>query len=251
MKPIIAENLSYSYGKQFKPALSDITFSINQGEALGIIGLNGSGKSTLCYCLCGIIPHFFSGSMSGRVLINGLDSAKAPLQQLTSHVGIVMQDPNIQLLMPTVEDDIAFGLENQNIDPKQIDETVSKVIRLVGVSALRNENPNNLSGGEKQLVALATVLAMNPAIIIFDESLSMLDEEAVKNIISVMQKLKEKGTTMVIIDHTGKGQILYDRVAVLENGRIIFLGKKAELINNRDFLIRHHLDPDFSAQPGL
>jgi energy-coupling factor transport system ATP-binding protein len=241
MECLQAEHLCYSYGVGNKPVLKDITFKVSEGEALGIIGLNGSGKTTLSYCLCGIIPHYLKGVMEGRVLVSGKDTREIPLYQLTSKIGIVLQDPNVQILMPTVEDDLAFALENHNIPRKEIRERIYEVMELVGITGIRDENPNNLSGGEKQLVALATVLALNPSIIVFDESLSMLDELATDRIISVMQKLKQKGTTQIIVDHTFKGLKVYDKIFILEKGQIICRGSKDRVLEDKDFLREHKI----------
>jgi energy-coupling factor transport system ATP-binding protein len=229
MKALKVENLTYRYASGEKPALTELSFSLNKGDTLGIIGLNGSGKTTLSLCLCGIIPQYLHGIMEGSVYVNGKDTRNTPLHQLTLEIGIVLQDPNIQLLMPTVEDDLAFGLENQNLPPVVIRETIDRICNLTGINDLRQENPNRLSGGEKQLVALSSVLAMDPSIIIFDESLSMLDDRATEKILAVMQKLKEAGKTMVIIDHTGKSRCIYDQVFVLEAGRIVQSGATEEI----------------------
>ncbi|MGM0653022.1 MAG: energy-coupling factor ABC transporter ATP-binding protein [Bacillota bacterium] len=243
MDALKVENLSFAYRKGSQPVLNDITFKVRPGEALGVIGLNGSGKTTLSYCLCGIIPHYLGGEMTGRVDINGLNTRVTPLHRLTAESGIILQDPNIQLLMPSVEDDIAFGLENHNLPPGFIAEKVEQVMELVGISHLRKENPNRLSGGEKQLVAIATVLALDPPILVFDESLSMLDEQSASNIIGVLKKLKKEGKTMVIIDHTGKGRSVYEKVFVLEEGRIIRRGLNDEVLKDSCFLRSHHLLP--------
>lgn len=231
MEAIKVENLTYRYAAGDAPALAGMSFSLNRGDALGVIGLNGSGKTTLSYCLCGIIPNYLQGVMEGNVLINGKNTRSAPLHHLTAEIGIVLQDPNIQLLMPTVEDDLAFGLENQNVPPEMIGATIDRICDLTGINELRQENPNRLSGGEKQLVALSTVLAMNPSIIIFDESLSMLDEQSTAKILAVMHKLKEAGTTMVIVDHTGNSREIYDRAFILEEGRIVQSGSTKDVID--------------------
>lgn len=241
MECLKVEHLWYTYETGQQPVLKDITFELLQGEALGVIGLNGSGKTTMSYCLCGIIPHYLKGTLEGRVLVNGKDTRETPLYQLTTEIGIVLQDPGIQLLMPTVEDDIAFALENHNLPREEIKERIYRTMETVGITGFKDENPNNLSGGEKQLVALATVLALNPSIIVFDESLSMLDELAVQRIIAVMQRLKDEGTTQVIIDHTMKGFEVYDKIFILEKGRIIYRGPKDFALQNKDFLREHRI----------
>lgn len=241
MARLLVEGLAYTYGTGGKPALQEITFKAGAGEALGIIGLNGSGKTTLSYCLCGIIPHYLKGVMEGTVLVNGKNTRETPLSELTSEIGIVLQDPNVQILMPTVEDDLAFALENHNLPPGEIRETVDRVMETAGITALKDENPNNLSGGEKQLVALATVLALNPSIIVFDESLSMLDEQARRRIVSVMRKLKQGGATLVVIDHTFQGLQVCDQVFLLEAGRIVRRGPKDSILEDKKLLSEHRI----------
>ncbi len=238
---MIVEQLTYTYRKNGKPVLSDITFKVGKGETLGVAGLNGSGKTTLTYCLCGIIPHYFKGVMNGTVLVNGKNTRETTLTELTAEIGIVLQDPNMQILMPTVEDDLAFALENHNLSRAEIRETVCRVMDLVGITGLRQENPVNLSGGEKQLVALATVLALRPSIIVFDESLAMLDDQAAERVIAVMQKLKQEGTTLVIIDHTFKGLAVYDTILLLEKGRVIRCGSREDILKDQSFLRKHQL----------
>ncbi|RKL61507.1 ABC transporter ATP-binding protein [Thermoanaerobacteraceae bacterium SP2] len=219
LKVLRVEHLYYSYhsGKQ---VLRDITFELESGSVLGIEGLNGSGKTTLCYCLCGIIPHYIGGIMEGRVLINGRDTKEIPLGVIAKEVGIVFQDPNLQIMMPTVEDELAFGLENRGMPPAQIREKIYEAMELVGIIKLKDENPVHLSGGEKQLVAIAAVLALDPEIIIFDESLSMLDDAAQDRIVSVMEKLNEIGKTLIVVDHTPKALKLAEKILVLEAGQI-------------------------------
>lgn len=237
----MAEQLGYSYAHGCQPVLKDLCFSVNRGEALGVIGLNGSGKTTLSYCLCGIIPHHLPGTMMGRVLVNGQDTKKATLASLASEIGIVLQDPNLQLLMPTVEDDLAFALENHNCPREEIGRTIEQVMDQVGIAALRHKNPNRLSGGEKQLAALATVLALKPPIIIFDEALAMLDQRAREKIVAQMWKLKLAGTTLIIIDHTRQGLEVCDNLLLLEKGRIIRRGPRETILADRVFLREHRL----------
>ncbi|NLW07987.1 MAG: ABC transporter ATP-binding protein [Clostridia bacterium] len=241
MAIIQVEHLWYSYGGAASPVLQDLTFRVQAGETLGIIGLNGSGKTTLCYCLCGIIPHYLDGDMRGRVLVNGQNTRETDLHRLATEVGIVLQDPSVQVLMPTVEDDIAFALENNNLPRQEIRKRLYRSMELVGITGLKNGNPNNLSGGEKQLVALATVLALEPAIIVYDEPLAMLDELAAERVIAVMQKLKQQGITQIVIDHTLKGTGLYDKVFVLEAGRIIRRGPPDLVLGDKEFLREHDL----------
>lgn len=225
MKALQVKHLNYWYhsGKQI---LKDVTFELDAGDVLGITGMNGSGKSTLCYCLCGIIPHYMHGIMEGNVFVNGRDTREMQLGEIAKEIGIVFQDPNLQIMMPTVEDELAFGLENRGVPPDKIREIIFDVMEFTGILKLKDRNPVHLSGGEKQLVAIASVLALNPKIIIFDESLSMLDEEAADRVISVMEKMKRMGKTLILSDITPKGLKLAEKILVIKNGKIIKQGCK-------------------------
>ncbi len=241
MTVLVVDHLGYAFGHDCRPVLKNLSFTVNRGESLGLIGLNGSGKTTLSYCLCGIIPHHLSGTMTGTVLVNGNDTRKGSLSGLAAEIGIVLQDPNLQLLMPTVEDDMAFALENHNFPREEIGQTIERVMEQVGITALRQKNPNHLSGGEKQLAALATVLALDPPIIIFDEALAMLDERAREKIVAQMWRLKEDGTTLIIIDHTRQGLKVCDHLLLLEKGQIVRRGPRETILADRDILREYRL----------
>jgi energy-coupling factor transport system ATP-binding protein len=234
------ENLFYTYPQGFA-VLKGISFAVRAGKCLGIVGLNGCGKTTLCYCLCGIIPHFYKGVMEGRVLVNGRDTKDHAPHTMAERIGIVLQDPNEQLLMPTVEDELAFSLENHRVPREQMRERVYRTMDLLGITGLKDEHPHRLSGGEKQLVALAAVLTLEPSTIIFDESLSMLDAQAAGRLKTMMKKLKEQGKTLVIVDHTLQAFDLFDQVLVLENGRTIFNGAGDALRKDPELLKTYQL----------
>ena len=234
------EKISYTY-LQGTTVLKDVSFAVPAGSCLGIIGLNGCGKTTLCYCLCGIIPHFFGGGMEGRVMVNGRNTRGSSLHTLAEEIGIVLQDPNDQLLMPTVEDELAFSLENHKVPRGEMRERIYRTMDLLGIIGLKDKHPHRLSGGEKQLVALAAALILEPSIIVFDESLSMLDEQACQKIMSMMKKLREQQKTLVIVDHTLQAFDLFDEALVLERGRVIFHGDGDALRKDREFLKKHRL----------
>lgn len=225
MLDIIVKNLSYRY-KNNKKVLSNINIELERGRSLGIIGTNGSGKTTFCYCLCGIIPHFFNGKMEGNVLINGKDTRDVPLRRMSKKIGIILQNPNDQLMMPTVEDEIAFGLENNLIERAEIKRKIDTVINELEINDIRHSRTENLSGGQKQIAAIAASLVLEPNILIFDEVLSMLDEWASARIIKIIKQLKNKEKTLVIIDHTNQTLGLLDEVLVLENGKTLQQGNK-------------------------
>ena len=220
MHSLEVKSLTYSYNGKDK-ILDDISFTVQPGECVGISGLNGSGKTTLCYCLCGIIPYFYKGQMSGEVLVNNTDTKKIHLHKLALEIGIVFQDPNDQIIMPTVEDEIAFVMENHGLPRDEMTRRIDKITELLGIAGLKGEHPHRLSGGEKQLVALATALVLDPGIIVFDESLAMLDDKTSNRLLAMIETLKKSGKTLIIVDHTGKSAHLVGRVLVLEEGRIV------------------------------
>ena len=243
--PVEIKNLSFAY-RPGNPVLQEITFQAAAGECIGIIGLNGSGKTTLCYCLSGIIPHYYRGELTGDVLINDKNTRDIDLRQIAWEVGIILQNPNDQIIMPTVTDELVFGLENNLVPRQEMAKRVSQVLELVNIRHLRDEDPNRLSGGEKQLVAIAAALALQPSILVFDEALSMLDENSSRRVRAVLAMLKKQKKTLIIVDHTWKAAPLFDRVLVLEAGKIIYQGATEALLKDRAFLAAHQLVLDES-----
>lgn len=241
MSGLKVENVSYRYHAKGKYIVNDISLHIKKGECLGIIGLNGSGKTTLSYLLCGIIPNYFDGVMEGNVWINEKNTKDMSLANSATYIGIVLQDPNIQIMMPTVEDELAFGLENHGVPRNEIKKRIEEVIEFLKIENIKDQKPNYLSGGQKQLVALAAVLVLQPEMIIFDESLSMLDSFSKDTMINVMKKLKQKGKSLIVIDHTEKGIEVADKVLVLEDGKIIYKGNKEDLVKEKLFLEKHKI----------
>ncbi len=218
-------NVSFAYEPREGKVLKELNFSLFQGETLGIAGLNGSGKTTLCRCLCGIIPHHLPGVFEGRIVLLGRDTLAWDFAEIGLMAGLVFQDPNLQVIMPTVEDDIAFCLENLQVPRREMKRRVEAAMETVGITGLRAENPNRLSGGEKQLTAIASVLAADPPLIIFDEPLSMLDEEAREKIVAVMENLKNRGKTLVVVDHTFTSAKIWDKMFMLEKGSLAPLSR--------------------------
>ncbi len=235
------DNLTFYYQHAAKPALDGVSFEVNQNETVGILGSNGSGKTTLCYLMCGIIPHYIKGVLGGGVYVNAKDTKKTPLANLSAEIGIILQDPNEQLIMPTVEEEVTFALENNNLSRKEMRQRVDEVFSLLGIGDIKNENPISLSGGQKQLVTIAAVLAQKPKIIIFDEAIAMLDKLATAKIIAVMQALKAQKTTLIIVDHTLKTLNLLDRAMILEQGQLLWGGKGKEVLSQQELLKNHEL----------
>lgn len=217
MEDIIkVENLVFGYTKENK-ILNDISFSIKKGEYVTLIGHNGSGKSTLAKLLSYILePN------SGKIFIDNEELNDKNIKDIRNKIGIVFQNPDNQFIGSTVEDDIAFGLENRGITKEEMQKRVIDVAKKVGMEKYLSKQPEELSGGQKQRVAIAGILALNLKIIIFDEATSMLDPEGVEEIRNLILKMKEndKELTFISITHDIEECYLSDRVIILDDGKI-------------------------------
>lgn len=237
MDAIRIENLTWIYGGTDKPAIKNINLRIREGETVLITGPAGAGKSTLLYTLNGIIPHFLEGYLEGRVIINeNIEVDREEISNLSNIVGLVLQDYSEQLIMPTVIDDVAYALENFGVEPEEIERRVRRAIEKVRLNGFEQRHPHSLSGGEQQLCALASILALDPPIYALDEPVSALDpigreivSEILKNII------RERKKTIIIIEQNISEFIDWvDRLVVLYNGEIILDGDPKKLLSNRE-----------------
>lgn len=225
-EPIAIRDLSFRYPDSSGEILRGVNLIVPRGEILAVVGLSGIGKSTLCYCISGIIPHVYRGKMSGKVFLNGKDSQSLTLPQIATMLGIVFQNPDNQLFSPTVEDEVAFGPENLCLAREEIIRRVDDSLRKVGMVKYRLSAPHRLSGGQKQLIALASVLSLEPEILIFDEAMSQIDIAGKMMVKEMIRKLKDEGKTVVMIEHDFANLDIADRVMLLNNGRLTpFSGK--------------------------
>ncbi|MEN6392018.1 MAG: ABC transporter ATP-binding protein [Syntrophomonas sp.] len=238
MHAIVVENLSYKYRAEGAVTLNNLAFEIVRGEIVVLTGLSGCGKSTLCYCLSGIIPHCRGGMMDGQVWINGKNTRDFRVASLALEVGMVFQNPDTQLFSPTVEDEIAFAPENMCLPPAAIRERVDEVINLLGINALREANPYLLSGGEKHLVALAAVLALDPPVLVLDEVMSQLDQGGKKRVNAVVEKLRHRGKTIIAVEHDLEAVTVADRVMIMESGEIVSYDTEEIHLAEKPFLTR-------------
>lgn len=221
MKYIIeARDLSYSYAKNSHRVLDSIDLKIEKGSITAFAGLSGCGKSTLAFCLCGIIPKGLPGELEGNILIEGKDISEISLPNLSRKIGMVFQDVDSQIFLPTVEAEVAFAPENLCLLYNEIEEIIERTLKTLNIEHLRHKNPAQLSGGEKHLVAIASVLSLNPEIITLDEVLSELDEENKKLILDTIKILKELGKTVIIIDHSIDNLMIADTIFLLRQGKI-------------------------------
>jgi energy-coupling factor transport system ATP-binding protein len=218
MYPLEIKNLSFRYDQDGRNILNGINLEIRSSEITAITGLSGSGKSTLCYCIMGIIPHVYQGVLRGDVLIYGRPVSLMKIPGIAVNAGIIFQDPDTQLFSPTVEDDIAFGPENLCMNRREIAARIDGSLEVAGMKEYRFSDSDGLSGGEKQLIAIASVLSLNPRIIIFDEAMSQLDEKSRERVKSIMKELRKKGRAVVVVENEARNLDMADRLYVLEGG---------------------------------
>lgn len=230
-------HLTYFYPGQDKAALRDIDLKIPGGQFCGIVGANGAGKSTLCYALTGFVPHFFHGTVQGEVVLGGRDVATSNLGELASEVGLIFQNPFNQISGArfTVREEIAFGLENLGLARKTIERRVSETMELIGLGDLAERSPFALSGGQQQRVAIASILAMQPKLLILDEPTSQLDPQGTQDVFRILDKLAGRiGTTVILVEQ--KLEFLadfVDRVIVLSRGRVVLDGNPESILVDR------------------
>lgn len=214
--------LTFRYEGAEKDALSDITLAVPDGSFLGIIGPAGAGKTTLLYCMSGIIPHAYRGDFYGAVLVDGLDTADNRLTDLSRPVGTVFQDVDSQIVSSVVEDELLYGLENFGVPREEIEERLSFALDQVGIASLRHRTVSSLSGGQRQKVAIASLIALRPKILLLDEPTGELDPGSSRQIFSLLRTLnREYGMTVVVVEQ--KIMLLCEfaeRLVVLNEGRV-------------------------------
>lgn len=235
MSGIEIRNLSYEYPTGSGKALHDINLNIESGKFYAFVGVNGGGKTTLCNVIRGFIPHFFKGDRSGEVLIDGKDVCDWDTSELAQKVGFVFQNPFTQIsgVKETVFDEIAFGLENLGVEVSIIKKKVQEIIDLLGIGYIQQKNPNELSGGQKQRVALASIIVMEPDILIFDEPTSQLDPQGTEEIFKAIDLMKKKGKTIILVEHKIELIAEYaDYVIVLQDGQIMKQGSTEDVLSD-------------------
>ncbi len=235
-----AKDLTYVYPDGTK-ALQGVNFRITHGEAVGIVGANGAGKSTLVMQLTGnFLP------VSGTVRVGDYPLTPKTIPQIRRNVGMIFQNPDDQLFMPTVYDDVAFGPLNQGLPLEEVEQKVTEALQRVGAYHLKDRPPYKLSGGEKRTVALATVLAMSPDILVMDEPSSALDPRARRNLIQLLAGFRH---TKIIASHDLDLILdLCERTIVLSGGQVIADGPTIEIFNNEKLLAQGHLEKPLVLQ---
>ncbi len=240
---IEVKNLKYKYDQEDeKYTLNDVSFHVKQGEWLSIIGHNGSGKSTTVRLIDGLLE-----AESGDIYISGDKLTADNVWEKRRLIGMVFQNPDNQFVGATVEDDVAFGLENQGVPLEEMRVRVQEALELVGMASFKKREPARLSGGQKQRVAIAGIVALHPNIVILDEATSMLDPEGRLELIRIVKEIKdEHNMTVISITHDLDEVALSDRVIVMKNGQIESTSTPAELFM-RDDLIELDLEQPFTA----
>jgi len=241
---IEVKHLSYRYGKEQRPALNDVSFDVHRGEWLAIVGHNGSGKSTLAKSLDGLLPF-----TEGTVTVDGLELSPETVWQVREKIGMIFQNPDNQFVGATVEDDVAFGLENRQVTREDMIPRVKAAIEEVGMHDFAQREPSSLSGGQKQRVALAGIVAITPSILILDEATSMLDPLGRHDMLELVSKLRrDQKLTVISITHDIDEAANADRILVIDDGQLVQEASPAEIFALGEKLVDLGLDLPFTAK---
>ena len=233
------ENVNYKYPLEEKQALKNINIEIKKGEFWAVIGKNGSGKTTFCNMLRRFVPDFYKGELTGKIMLEDKELKDYSQKELVQKIGFVFQNPFTQIsgVKDTVFDEIAYGLENLGLEKEEIISKVEKILKLLEIEKLRDRNPYDLSGGQKQRVALASIIAMNPDILVIDEPTSQLDPKGTEDIFKIINLMANEGKTIILVEH--KLELIAEyaqNILVLDEGEIILSGKAEEVLNNKILL---------------
>ena len=233
------ENVNYKYPLEDKQALKNINIEIKKGEFWAIIGKNGSGKTTFCNMLRRFVPDFYKGELTGKIMLEDKELKDYSQKELVQKIGFVFQNPFTQIsgVKDTVFEEIAYGLENLGLDKGEIISKVEKILKLLEIEKLRDRNPYDLSGGQKQRVALASIIAMDPDVLVIDEPTSQLDPKGTEDIFKIINLMANEGKTIILVEH--KLELIAEyaqNILVLDEGEIILSGKAEEVLNNKILL---------------
>ena len=233
------ENVNYKYPLEDKQALKNINIEIKKGEFWAVIGKNGSGKTTFCNMLRRFVPDFYKGELTGKITLEDKELKDYSQKELVQKIGFVFQNPFTQIsgVKDTVFEEIAYGLENLGLDKEEIISRVEKILKLLEIEKLRDRNPYDLSGGQKQRVALASIIAMDPDILVIDEPTSQLDPKGTEDIFKIINLMANEGKTIILVEHKLELIAEYaENILVLDEGEIILNGKAEEVLNNKILL---------------
>ena len=236
MSVIETRDLTYTYPGATKPSIEKVSVTINKGDFVILTGPSGCGKTTLCRCFNGLIPHFYNGNLEGKIMVAGLNVADHKIHQIARHVGLVFQNPENQLFALSVEKDVAFGLENFAMPRDKMRKRVDWALQMAGISELSERPPHELSGGQQQRVAIASVLAMQPDIMVLDEPTSFLDPVGAEKIFEVINELNKKlGITIILVEHRLDLAAKYaNHVIVMNKGNVALTGSPRKIFTSEE-----------------
>lgn len=244
------EDVSYKYPLEDREILKNINLDIKKGEFWAVIGKNGSGKTTLCNVLRRFIPDFYKGELKGKITLEGKELKDYSAKEIVQKVGFVFQNPFTQIsgVKETVFEEIAFGLENLALDAEYIRKRVEETLKLLHIEELRDKNPYELSGGQGQKVALASIIAMDPEIMVIDEPTSQLDPKGTEEIFEIIDILKKEGKTIILVEHKLELIAEYaEKVMVLDEGEMILSGNTEDVLKNKILLEKEIGIPQYTA----
>lgn len=232
MGHISISNLSFQYSKNTMPTLRDINLEIGDGDFILLSGPTGCGKTTLCRCITGLIPNFHTGTMEGQVIVDGLNTLQHPVYEIAKKVGMVFQNPENQLVAMNVERELGFALENLGVPAEKIREKIEEIVDEFQLNHLRMKAPYEISGGEQQRVAIASILILDPGIIILDEPTSNLDPAAAEKMMFFLKELNSTyKKTIILIEHRLELVVpLINRMIVLDQGELVLDGPPEEVL---------------------
>lgn len=244
------EDVSYKYPLEDREILKNINLDIKKGEFWAVIGKNGSGKTTLCNVLRRFVPDFYKGELKGKITLEGKELKDYSTKEIVQKVGFVFQNPFTQIsgVKETVFEEIAFGLENLALDAEHIRKRVEETLKLLRIEELRDKNPYELSGGQRQKVALASIIAMDPEIMVIDEPTSQLDPKGTEEIFEIIDILKKEGKTIILVEHKLELIAEYaEKVMVLDEGEMILSGNTEDVLKNKILLEKEIGIPQYTA----
>jgi len=243
MNPVYIKNLTFTYRNSDTKALDGINLDLREGEMVAVMGKSGAGKSTLCRCLNGIIPRFQKGDLSGTIEIFGEPIRDKQIYQVAQNVGLVFQDFESQLFSTSVELEVAFGPENLALPREEIAKRIKYALNMVGLEGFENRQPYALSGGEKQRLAIASVLSSKPRIMVLDEPATDLDPGGRYEIFTALRELKKESISMLLVEHDTEDIMDTDRIIILDSGKIVASGSTYDILRNVKLLEQHGIRP--------
>ncbi len=229
---ISIQDLSFTYAETTRPALQHVNGEVEEGTFVVIMGHEGAGKSTLCYSLNALVPRFFRGEYAGRVVVHDVEVARARVAEMSRRVGLVLQDFEAQLFSTSVELEVAFGPENMRLPRDEIERRIDRYLRFVGLAEMRRREPASLSGGQKQRLAIASVLALEPPIVVMDEPTTDLDPVGREEVLSVSDLLRQERRTLVVVDQDPDTAVDADQVWLMREGEVVAQGPPRQVLTD-------------------